>query len=597
MIGVSVGQTNIFLFRKVNTWFSVKDGNWSDPNTWVSNGLDKKNTLYPQLGDHVWINNNIALDINTTVGNLYGNGYLTINANITATVNGDIQIIGTINQIASNTNLILNGYNNVIINYVASNNSAMVYNGNFSQNIMNLPYWNLTTQNIGTKYQTSNLTIAGNFNQQSNYDCLAYNLTVNGTSTIGSVGACTFYKSGEGNLLFIGNVDFEGNTDLSGGNPNIEFRGGLTIHTFSLKTGTGNIIFTTNNQTINCSAFFGGSWSGPTTIQGAIIVTLSGNNTFTLSTTINGTVADSTFNNSGVLYLAYNAIPMTTGVFNYMFTSTSTLGYVFNGAFTLPYTTYANLVLDGSALKLLGGNTTVNQSLTLLGNGANGGLDTNGYNLTVSTTFTNQGLFSANAFSNILFVGLANWANGANVQGVDLRAGNPNIEFRGGLSCHANYIWTGTGTYTFSTNNQTIDFQVINGGGWAANILISGAISVTFIDGTVGTGSGPMNISGTLNGNNANSIFINKGNFTYLNAQQPMQTGKLYCNQTANTFVYGASGNQDITTPSDTTPGYQNLTLNGSGTKRLLGNVSVKVTYSLVFPAILNSNGYALTNP
>src|SRR5260221_1029780 len=252
MIAVSVGQTNVFLFRKVNTWFSVKDGNWSDPNTWVSNALDKKFTLYPQPGDNVWINNNITVDINSTAGNLYGNGYLAIAANINLTVQGDVQITGTVDQTASRTNLLLGGYNNIIVNYIASNNSAMIYNGIFSQNMMNLSYWNLTTQNTGTKYQTSDLTIAGNFSPQSNYDCLSYNLTVNGTSAIGSVGASAFYKSGSGNLLFIGNVDFEGNTDLTGGNPNIEFRGGLTIHTFLLKTGTGNITFTTNNQTINC---------------------------------------------------------------------------------------------------------------------------------------------------------------------------------------------------------------------------------------------------------------------------------------------------------------------------------------------------------
>ena len=76
-----------------------------------------------------------------------------------------------------------------------------------------------------------------------------------------------------------------------------------------------------------------------------------------------------------------------------------------------------------------------------------------------------------------------------------------------------------------------------------------------------------------------------------------MNTGKLYCNQTLNTFIYGLGGNQDITSPSDATPGYQNLILQGSGVKRLLGNVSVKGTYTLTSPATLNTNGFALTNP
>jgi len=77
-----------------------------------------------------------------------------------------------------------------------------------------------------------------------------------------------------------------------------------------------------------------------------------------------------------------------------------------------------------------------------------------------------------------------------------------------------------------------------------------------------------------------------------------MQTGMLYCNQAANTFEYVLAGNQDIQTPSDpTTPGYKNLTLDGSGAKTLLGNVSVKGTYTLTSPATLNTNGFALTNP
>ena len=598
MIAVTVGQTNIFLFRKVNTWFSVKDGAWSDPNTWVSNALDKKNTLWPQAGDNIWINNNVSLDINATINNLYGNGYLSIAASISLTVNGDIQITGTVDQTASNTNLILNGYNNTIVNYSASTSSYMIYNSTaYTQSVMSLAYGSLTTQGTGLKLQTSNLIIAGTFNQQSNYDCGVYNLTVNGASTLGFHALCTFYKSGAGNLLFVGSVDFEGNIDLSGGNPNIEFRGGVNISTFLLKTGTGNISFTTNNQTITSSAYLSGNWSGPTTIQGGITVTLTGGSSFQLNNTLNGTVAGSTFNNSGTLYLNINMLPMTTGVFNYMYTSASTIGYMFTGNSTLPFTTYANLIIDGTGIKSQSGNTIINKTLIVNGSVTACVYECNGYNLTVMGQFTNQGSFKANAFCNILFIGLAYFANGADsTTGVDLRIGNPNIEFRGGLTTHCNFTYTGAGTFTFTTNNQNIDFGINNGGLWAANMLISGAISVAFLEGTVGVGSN-QGMSGTLNGDNANSIFINKGAMTYLNAQQPMQTGKLYCNQVANTFIYGASGNQDITMPSDATPGYQNLILNGSGAKRLLGNVSVKGTYTLTSPATLNSNGFSLTNP
>ncbi len=162
------------------------------------------------------------------------------------------------------------------------------------------------------------------------------------------------------------------------------------------------------------------------------------------------------------------------------------------------------------------------------------------------------------------------------------------------MDVHASVCYTGTGTFKFSTNNQNIGFSAYNGGVCAAEFLISGAITVTFISSpAIGVVS-----SGILNGDNASSTFVNKAIFSYANAQEPMQTGKLYCNQAANTFNYNLSGNQNIQVLSDpTNPGYYNLTLSGSGAKTLLGNVSVKNTYTLTSPATLNSNGYALTTP
>jgi hypothetical protein len=115
----------------------------------------------------------------------------------------------------------------------------------------------------------------------------------------------------------------------------------------------------------------------------------------------------------------------------------------------------------------------------------------------------------------------------------------------------------------------------------------------------VGLGSalGGLQTTGIINGADSTAIFDNRSICNYQNAQQPMQTGQLYCNEATNTFIYGLTDNQDITPPSDSTPGYQNLTLNGSGAKRLLGNVSVIGAYLLTSPATLDSNGFSLTNP
>ncbi|HEY4326157.1 MAG TPA: hypothetical protein VGN20_19375 [Mucilaginibacter sp.] len=604
---IATSPFKLFLTRKVNVWYTVCDGNWNDPNVWISNSLDKRSVTLPQPGDDVYINHIMVFDtgigITTIVNNLYISGKLTSLSNqAILQVNGDLQATGFIDFSGSVlVTLILNGVNNSIVSsYFNGGTSSMIqYSGSQDQPILDIPYRHLTTTGyIGTKYPAGNLSVAGNFNMQSFFDCKSANITITGTSLIGLVGAGGFKSTGTANLLFIGPVDFESNTDLSGGNPNIEFRGGVTVHTFFFETGTGNISFTTNNQNLNPSAFLGtGKWNAPTTIVGAITVTITAGS-LPLNTTINGTVAGSTLNNSGTInYYTYSLL-MSTGVFNYKFTTTSGIGYYQNGNFTLPYTSYANLAIDGTGVKKIGANTVVGQSFNINGSTVLSTFDCNGFDLTVTSTFVNNGLFTATSFSNILFAGFTSWTNGPTGGYIDLRTGNPNIEFRGGLSIHANATYTGTGTYTFSTSNQNFDMQVNNGGVWAANILISGAITVTFLGGSQSLGISQTIFTGTLNGDNANSTFVNKGVVGYNNATAPMSTGRLYCNQASNTFIYGLVGNQDITAPADPTfPGYSNLILNGSGAKGLLGNVSVKGTYTLTSPATLNSHGFALTNP
>ncbi len=323
-------------------------------------------------------------------------------------------------------NLYLVGSNNYIYDFNAGGSSTVIYMGAFNQNVMNVSYNNLITQYSGKKYQISDITVGGFFNQQSDYECGNYDLTVHGGSTIGTVGSFTFSKNGPGNILFIGSADFEGGTDLSIGNPNVEFRGGANIHTFFFNSGSGNVTFSTNNQTFSIPAYLGGSWTSAIIIQGPITLTLTGGGLYT-SCSINGTSSDSIFNNDGALYLTDNFTPMTTGVFNYQNSTDSTLGYLFDGDFTIPYSTYAGLTVGGMGLKTLGGNTTVNSNLTNYGN-----FDFEGYDLNCLGNFFHSanGTLTANSFCNIKIGGLATFEAGP--AGCDLTTGNPNIEFMGG---------------------------------------------------------------------------------------------------------------------------------------------------------------------
>jgi hypothetical protein len=288
---------------------------------------------------------------------------------------------------------------------------------------------------------------------------------------------------------------------------------------------------------------------------------------------------------------------MSTGVFNYQNSSTSTLGYVFDGNYDLPYTSYTNLYIGSTTgIKSLSGSTVISQSLTIGTPSLSGAtLDSSGYNLDVKGEFICYCVFKATVFSNIIFEGLATFSNGGNsAEGVDLRLGNPDIEFRNGLTTHAYFVYTGTGIFSFTTNNQIINFSILNSGSLDCNWLISGSIKVQFLNGNV---SNPV-FKGTINGDNIASIFDVRGTLNYQNSDAPMTIGHLYCNQETNTFLYNASGNQNIQTPSDpSSSGYYNLTLAGSGSKTLLGDVSVKNVYTLTTPATVNLNGHLLTNP
>jgi hypothetical protein len=592
-LAVSTSPNHTMLRRRKNVWYSVKDGNWSDPNTWMSNALDRRNVTMPQAGDDVVINHNVIVDMWITVNNLYIAGSLLDSSitNINITVNGDLQATGIVNFAANNSNisLVLNGYNNFINSFSSGTSSTIIYGGYYDQRVLNLSYRNLTTQGFGNKYLTANTTISGNLSV-FNLECLGYDLTVNGTTTVSNTNQGKFGKSGSGNLLFIGQFTSVTSTiDWSGGNPNVEFRGGIAYDSYKFNTGTGTFKFTTNNQTFFGNNNISGTWNAPILISGAITLTNIGGSNLNSFSTINGDNASSTLNNDGKITLNNTTVPMATGIFNYMHGSTSAMAYNMTGNYTLPYTSYINLMTGLPGTKSSGGTTTITGNLTV-----NSNFDCGIYDLIVNgTTNISNGAdgsaFKKTGAGNLLFIGQFGLGG---TQGIDWSGGNPNVEFRGGFALDCYFFNTGTGTLKFTTNNQNISLKDNNTGSFVAPILISGAITVTNI--SSGTG---FSTTGVINGDNTNSVWNNNGYLNYQSATAPMATGKLYCNQAANTFIYGLAGNQDIQVPSDPTPGYKNLTLNGSGAKRLLGNVSVKGTYTLTPPATLDSNGFALTNP
>lgn len=165
---------------------------------------------------------------------------------------------------------------------------------------------------------------------------------------------------------------------------------------------------------------------------------------------------------------------------------------------------------------------------------------------------------------------------------------NANIELQGGITGFVGTFKSGTGTLSFTTNNQSIT----NGGtlNIDAVVLISGAITVI----NSITVAPNLILNNTLNGDNASSTFDNRSVVQYKNSTRPMVVGILQCNNAANTFKYNLSGNQDVTGGT-----YFTIEFGGSGVKTLQGNVIVNVTggggQSTTGSASVNLNGFTIT--
>jgi hypothetical protein len=618
VFGGAVSFTNLRRYEIINSILEFRGGwTWNPPIGTFANSVINftTNTQNVQVsfsgaGAHI-------IDANSV--NIVGN----ITLNIAAAGTDYLVLNCPINGTTASSNLINKGFlqfgntasvpsmSTGVFDFTTFANTIN-YGGNYSATIPSYftTFYNLTISGTGTKTLGVNTTLNGNLTiTGGNIELSSYNLTVTGTTT--GANTCSLSKSGSGNILFIGNASFAtsgGLTTLNfSGNPNIEFRGGASFGFYpytSFDSGTGQWTFSTNSQTAILPN--GLTIKGNILISGAITLTIATANRSTyLEGTINGNNALSNLVLQTGLYFKNAATNMTTGTFDFTTSSTAVVGFVQNGNYTIPYTTFAGLYIGGIGTKTLSGNTTVSRNLTIYGDTSLYGSGTNIlecsiYDLTVSnTTFVHSqtltSTFSKNGSGNILFIGQYTHNQfGGNL----VLSGNPNVEYRGGLdfgAYAANSFNSGTGNWTFTTNNQSFNvppstIQTLN-----CAVLISGAITLTI------TGSGrTINSIGTINGNNASSILLMGASTTlnYQSATQPMATGVLDTSTNLNTWIYGLNNQNILGGPSTGAKQvYRNLTLNGTGVKTLQGYVSVLNTYTLTSPATLALNGFTLTNP
>ncbi|HEY4326395.1 MAG TPA: hypothetical protein VGN20_20595 [Mucilaginibacter sp.] len=615
-IAISTSPAATFMLRRKNVWYTMCDGNWNDPNVWISNALDRRLVTVPQPGDDVYINHTIdypntlttAYLFNTTIGNLFISGTLTCNSVLPLnqcrlTVTGNVICSGTIDFSAAVNvmTLELRGTVNMIANFSAGANSTVQYNSPFSQDVAPVTYNNLEITNTNTKYIVGDLTVNGQLSLDTgaSLELGAYNSTIATALLQGIVKK----SSSTGVVNFNGNVTVSNSTggvNFSGVSPTVNLSGNFGYGTGDLRSGSnfGNgtlNVLTNQTWTMNTSGNSPVSMGNPSVIIAsgkALTIAFIGTNIggWLLNGTgsVNGASGTSTLNINGRFAYGNSSTIMATGVFNYNNSGTSEIAVWTGVTMTLPFTSFYDLTIVGTAT--LSGNTTVSHTIMI----PSGSLQLSTYDFSVTGLTTYAGAINKSGGGTVSFGAMTC----QNSTGAVSFSSSPTVNLSGNISGDVRGGWNfGSGTVNITAN---MSFGVWTSGNvgpvisW--NIVITSGKTLTNTG--INVSSGGLTTSGTITGASSTAILDNRSVFTYNNATAPMATGKLYCNQLANnTFIYGASSNQDITTPSDATPGYQNLTLNGSGAKRLLGNVSVKATYTLTGPATLNSNGFALTNP
>lgn len=603
---VSTSPFSLFMTRRANVWFTIADGEWSNPNTWLSNGLDRKNVFVPQPGDTVYVNHTVNYsNSNTGAGYIFNKTikYLYIGANgkLTSTtssltnnylqITGDLRCDGIIDfsTTASVITLELQGYANIIGNFLAGTQSTVLYSGTMDQVLCPVTYYKLTTSN-GAKYAGANLTvnnlltINSGILELSTYDATFGDISLSGTlSKIGS-GTVNITNASTTNFNVNGVVLFTGN-------PTVNWTGNITGDVrYGVNFGTGSFNFLTN---CNITLANGGNAPGSIGSNTFIIasgktVTVNGSAPWRNNGSITGVNGTSILNISTSYCYGTANTAMPTGVFNYNFSGIASI-WIY-ATMTLPFSSYYQLIVDNNATATLSANTSVSNNLIL----NSGTLQLSTYNFSVSGTTTYSGTISKSGSGTVTFAAMS---CAGSTGKIDFSTGNPTVNLTGNISGD---VRAGLNFGTAVNINASLTMGVWIAGNVAPsvswNILIGSG--VIFTNTGLSTTFGGIITTGTINGADSTSIFINKSVFGYANAQEPMQTGKLYCNQTVNTFNYQLLGNQNIQIVSDPTlPGYYNLTLSGSGAKTLLGNASVKNIYTLTSPATLNSNGFVLTNP
>jgi len=252
--------------------------------------------------------------------------------------------------------------------------------------------------------------------------------------------------------------------------------------------------------------------------------------------------------------------------------------------------------INYGTLELAGGPKYIDSDLYVNGNlviSTSSILDLSTYNIDVIGSTNISGSLNKTGAGTVLMRGVLNYNAGAFL---DFSAGNPTVELRGGISYlnfTASNFKTGTGQWSFTTNNQTIThnsstaFITLT---FNCPVLISGAITVTHNTSTAAQGI--LLFNNSINGDNVNSKLISIGTINMANASfpQPMTTGIIDLTTNSNTLIYSFNGNYTI--PYTALSG---LRIGGTGTKTLSNSITLSGSLNIDNNSKLELSTYDLS--
>ena len=336
---------------------------------------------------------------------------------------------------------------------------------------------NLTLSGSATATTGANLAIGGNLvigDGTTFTPASTFTLAVTGTTTVGggATGNLTI-SSTSGAKTFTGLVTVNtGATWNNSGNCPVTFRGGITT-TPTFTAGSGIQTFDTNSQALT------GTFTIPSvTVTG---VTLTNNNTLTVSTALSGT--------GGTLLQAASA------TLNIGGTSTIT---------TLTATASPNIVDYTTAG---GGQTVIGTTYNILTMGNTSGTQTAGGNI-IATTLNNN----TNA-SDILNMG-TNTLTATTVN----NTGTIRTQSTSGTPLSPGLTWGGTVTYDAGSGGQ---------------VVVNGTYAILTMGNTSGTQTAGGNIIATTLNNNTNALDILDMSTSTLSATTVNNTGTIRTQNTA----------------------------------------------------------------